>query len=110
MIWRPVGMLWARWKDISSTDHGIRLIDGPDEAQDSDKWLESRRSAPNTSQPTSRSVRMASIIDRQSNLGEMSAELGVGAAVSSCLHARGLLTPSDRAFSIPDAEALELLH
>ena len=42
-------------------------------------------------------------------LQEMCAGLGVSPAVSSCLRARGLETPSDLAFSVPDPESLELL-
>ena len=92
---------------MGSTDHGIRLIDGPSAAQDLDKCPQSRRSAPKSSQPASRSALLASSMDDQSKVGEMSAALGVGAAVSSFLFARVLLTPSDLAFSIPDAESLE---
>ena len=39
-------------------------------------------------------------------LKELCAKLGVGQAVYSCLQSRGLETPGDVAFSIPDPESL----
>ena len=46
-------------------------------------------------------------IDDDNKLKELCATLGVSQAVYSCLHARGLDTPGDLAFSIPDPESLE---
>ena len=53
--------------------------------------------------------RMSTTMDNADQLQALCAELGVSPAVSSCLGARGLLTPSDLAYSIPDTASLEVL-
>ena len=47
------------------------------------------------------------VIDNENKLKELCETLGVSPAVYSCLHARGLTTPGDLAFSIQDSDSLE---
>ena len=50
--------------------------------------------------------RAMTIVDSEDKLQELCATLGVGLQDSSCLTSRGLASPSDLAFGVPDTDSL----